>query len=147
MVSTEETARVLELIPQRPPFLFISRIAELGESEIVTEWDVDPGAEFFRGHFPGAPLMPGVLLIECALQAGAALCAGQAAPGTVQVVTRVRDARFKRMVRPGDTVRCRATLTERVGPARYMTAVLTVGSATALRVSFVVAAASPAGAP
>jgi len=147
MVSTEETARVLALIPQRPPFLFISRIVDLTEDEIVTEWDVDPAADFFRGHFPGAPLMPGVLLVECALQAGAALCAGEAAPGAVQVVTRVRDARFKHMVRPGDTVRCNARLTERVGPARYMQAVLTVGAATALRVRFVVAAASPEGAP
>lgn len=145
MASTEATARVLELIPQRPPFLFITRIPELSETEIVTEWDVDPEADFFKGHFPGSPLMPGVLLIECALQAGAALCAGEAATEAVQVVTRVRDARFKHMVRPGDTVRCHAVLTDRVGPARYMKAVLKVGDATALKLTFVVAEARPGG--
>ena len=143
-MSAETEARVLELIPQRPPFLFITRIESRSDSEIVTEWDADPGAEFFKGHFPGAPLMPGVLLIECALQAGAALCAGEADADAVQVVTRVKDARFKRMVRPGETVRCRAVLEDRVGPARYMRAVLTVGEATALKVSFVVAEAQPA---
>jgi 3-hydroxyacyl-[acyl-carrier-protein] dehydratase len=146
LVSTEETERILTLIPQRPPFLFISRIPERSADGIVTEWDVDPAADFLRGHFPGSPVVPGVLLVECALQAGAALCAGEAAAGEVQVVTRVKDARFKRIVRPGETVRCEATLTDRVGPARYMQATLTVDGATALRVSFVVAAASP-GAP
>ena len=61
----------------------------------------------------------------------------------MQVVTKVEEARFKRMVRPGETVRCRATLTERLGPARYFKAVLTVGEATAARLAFVVAAARP----
>ena len=79
MSPIEASASLIERIPQRPPFLFISRIAELGESEIVTEWDVDPAADFLRGHFPGTPLVPGVILIECALQAGAALLAGEAA--------------------------------------------------------------------
>jgi len=146
MSPIESSASLIERIPQRPPFLFISRIAELGESEIVTEWDVDPAADFLRGHFPGTPLVPGVILIECALQAAAALLAGEAADrsgGSVQVVTKVEEARFKRMVRPGETVRCRATLTERLGPARYFKAVLTVGEATAARLAFVVAAARP----
>jgi 3-hydroxyacyl-[acyl-carrier-protein] dehydratase len=143
MSTRNSFASILERIPQRPPFLFISRIVGIAESEIVTEWDVDPAADFLRGHFPGSPVVPGVILIECALQAGAALLAGEASEGAVQVVTRVEDARFKRIVRPGETVRCRATLVERLGPARYFKAVLQVGDATALRLSFVVAAARP----
>lgn len=145
MAAIEASAGLIERLPQRPPFLFVSRVVELREGEIVTEWDVDPAADFLRGHFPGTPLVPGVILIECALQAGAALLAGEAPQdgAAVQVVTRVEQARFKRMVRPAETVRCRATLTERLGPARYFDAVLTVGEATAARLSFVVAAARP----
>ena len=133
-----------ELIPHREPFLFVSRIADRGEGSIVTEWDADPSADFFRGHYPENPIVPGVLLVECALQAGALLCAsgqdaGPSGAEGVPVVTRVGDARFKRVVRPGETVRCMATLTDRVGPARYLKAVLTVGGATALRLEFTVA--------
>ena len=130
----------LEQLPHRDPFLFVSRVVEQNPDSIVTEYDADPEADFFRGHYPGNPLMPGVLLIECALQAGALLCAAEAEEaGGVPVVTRVGDARFKRMVRPGDTVRCAASLEDRVGPARYLKAVLTVDGAKALVLTYVVA--------
>ena len=137
-------------IPHREPFLFVDAIVEEGPDVLRTRWTVPPEADFLRGHYPGKPLVPGVLLCESAFQAGAILCARDteaAGPDVVPVLTRIGEARFKRMVGPGETVECEVRLDQRVGPARYMTAVLTVGSATALRVSFVVAAASPAGAP
>jgi 3-hydroxyacyl-[acyl-carrier-protein] dehydratase len=128
------------LLPHRPPFLFVDRVVQRGEGSIVTEWDAAPEADFFRGHYPENPIVPGVLLVECALQAGALLCAtGVGETAGVPVVTRLGDARFKRVVRPGDTVRVEATLEARVGPARYMKAKLTVGGALAARLEFVVA--------
>jgi 3-hydroxyacyl-[acyl-carrier-protein] dehydratase len=130
----------LEQLPHRDPFLFVSRVVAQDTDTIVTEYDAAPEADFFRGHYPGNPLMPGVLLIECALQAGALLCAADAEEeGGVPVVTRVGEARFKRMVRPGDTLRCAAEVEERVGPARYLKAALTVDGAKALTLKYVVA--------
>lgn len=145
-MTRELPERLSDRLPHRAPFLFVTRIVEEAGDSIVTEYDVDPAADFFRGHYPGNPLMPGVLLVECALQAGALLCADDAsARDGVPVVTRVGDARFKRMVRPGDTVRCAAEVEERVGPARYLKAVLTVDGAKALTVKYVVAiTAAPA---
>jgi 3-hydroxyacyl-[acyl-carrier-protein] dehydratase len=145
MTPREAAQELVERLPQRPPFRFLTRIVELAEAEIVAEWDVDPAADFLRGHFPGHPVVPGVILIECALQAASALLAGEAAEGTVPVVTRVENARFKRRVRPGETVRCRARLTERLGPARWFEAALEVGGETAARLAFVVAAARAEG--
>jgi 3-hydroxyacyl-[acyl-carrier-protein] dehydratase len=136
---------VREAIPHRPPFLFVDRIVEEGDGRLAVEWTVSPDADFLRGHYPGHPLVPGVILCECAFQAGALLCAretdGSASAGGAPVLTRIVDARFKRMVRPGETVRCEVTLDERVGPARYMTARLTCAGTAVLRVQFVVARA------
>lgn len=137
-------------IPHREPFLFVDRIVERGAGRLVTEWEVKADAPFFRGHYPGKPLVPGVLLCECAFQSGAILCASDARDAVgeraVPVLTKIGDARFRRMVGPGETLRCEVALDERVGPARYMTAKLTCDGESVLRVQFVVAVTTaPAG--
>lgn len=141
---------ILAAIPHRAPFLFVDRVVERADGRLVTEWTVPPDADFLRGHYPGRPLVPGVLLCESAFQAGAILCVGDerdATPdGAVPVLTRIGDARFKRMVGPGDTLRCEVTLDQRVGPARYLTARLSCAGKSVLRVQFVVAVTA-AGAP
>lgn len=130
-------------LPHREPFLFVDRIVERTPGRIVTEWDIPADADFFRGHYPGRPLVPGVLICESTFQAGAILCATDerdAVPtGAVPVLTKIGDARFKRMVGPGDTLRCEVTLDERVGAARYMTGRVTSKGESVLRVEFVVA--------
>ena len=139
-------------IPHREPFLFVDRIVERATDRLVTEWHVPEQAPFFRGHYPGNPLVPGVLLCESAFQAGAILCAEDARDalldGAVPVLTKIGDARFKRTVGPGETLRCELVLDDRVGPARYMTAKITCEGETVLRIEFVVAlkpvAATPA---
>ena len=61
--------RVLELVPQAEPFRFIDEIVELDENHIVARHTFDPGADFYRGHFPGNPVTPGVILLEAMAQA------------------------------------------------------------------------------
>jgi 3-hydroxyacyl-[acyl-carrier-protein] dehydratase len=61
---------VLERIPQREPFRFIDEILELGDSHIVAAYTFRPELDFYRGHFPGRPITPGVILIETMAQAG-----------------------------------------------------------------------------
>jgi len=62
--------QVLAAIPQRDPFRFIDEILELGEDHIVAAYTFRPDADFYRGHFPGRPITPGVILIESMAQAG-----------------------------------------------------------------------------
>lgn len=61
---------VLAAIPQREPFRFIDGILELGRDHIVAEYTFRPESDFYRGHFPGRPITPGVLLVEAMAQAG-----------------------------------------------------------------------------
>jgi 3-hydroxyacyl-[acyl-carrier-protein] dehydratase len=129
-------------LPHREPFLFVDRVVERGPGRLATEWRVPPEADFLRGHYPGRPIVPGVLICESAFQSGALLCAQEAedspAPGAVPVLAKIGDARFKRMVAPGETLRCDVALDERVGEVRYMTAKVTCASELVLRVKFVV---------
>ena len=130
----------LEAIPHRPPFRFVDEVVEVGADRIVTRVAADPEADFFRGHYPGNPVMPGVLLCECCFQAGALLIAhrleaNDAAAG-VPVVTRIQDARFKKMVKPRDVLDVEVTLDEELGGAFFLTGRLTVAGKLALRVTF-----------
>jgi 3-hydroxyacyl-[acyl-carrier-protein] dehydratase len=115
-------------IPHRAPFLFVDVILDEDETTITTEWTPPSNAEFFNGHYPGNPIVPGVLLMEFAFQSAALWFAGRAAAGeaeledTIPVLTRVSGGRFKRMTGPGQTVRAELELTEALGPARFMTA-------------------------
>jgi 3-hydroxyacyl-[acyl-carrier-protein] dehydratase len=131
-------------IPHRDPFLFVDAIVERSETRIVTEWTPRADAPFFRGHYPGRPIVPGVLICESAIQAGAILCSGDraVADGSVPVLAKIADARFRRPVAPGETLRFEVTLDERLAAARYMTAKATCGGESVLRVQFVVTIAA-----
>lgn len=130
----------LGAIPHRPPFLFVDEIVDVADDRIHTRKQVDGAADFFRGHYPGAPVMPGVLLCECCFQTGALLIAHRlGAPSTAQsipVITRIQDARFKRLVRPGDSLDVAVTLDEVLDNAYFMTGRVTVAEKLALRVTF-----------
>jgi len=131
---------VIQRIPHRPPFLFVDEVVEEGERRIVTKVVVDPKADFFRGHYPGRPIMPGVLLCECCFQAGALLIAhrkgGWSWTDGTPVLARINDARFKRAVRPGETVLCEVTLDDELERAFVLTGRALVGDQLALRVGF-----------
>jgi 3-hydroxyacyl-[acyl-carrier-protein] dehydratase len=105
-------ARLLELLPQREPFRFIDEILEVDDEHIVAKYTFRPDADFYRGHFPGNPITPGVLLIESMAQTGVValgiyLVARQRGVEDVRrVLTVFTDvtAEFSGVVRPGDTV-------------------------------------------
>jgi len=127
-------------IPHRPPFLFVDEVVELGDKRIVTTKRADPEAEFFRGHYPGDPIMPGVLICECCFQAGALLIAhmrdGLDPSDGTPVLTRIQDARFKRVVRPGDVLQVEVTVDDVLDDAYFMTGRVTVEGKAAVRVTF-----------
>jgi 3-hydroxyacyl-[acyl-carrier-protein] dehydratase len=109
-------SQVLELLPQREPFRFVDEILEMGDDHIVARYTFRPEADFYRGHFPGNPITPGVLLIEAMAQTGVValgiyLVARERGVEEVRrVLTVFTDvtAEFSGVVRPGDTVTMRA---------------------------------------
>ncbi len=136
---------ILERIPHRPPFLWLDRVLEIGETAIRAEKTVPSDLDIFRGHYPEYPLMPGVLLCEAVFQAGALLIGnllgreGKAKSGesvSVPVLTRILGAKFKREVRPGDRLEIRASLVERLGPAWLLKGSVRVGGKVAVQVEF-----------
>ena len=137
-------SEVHALLPHRAPFLFVDRVRERTDARIVTEWRVPDDLDCFAGHYPGRPILPGVLLCEFAFQSGAIL-AGTGAevdPDRVPVLARIADARFKRMVGPGEVLRAEVELVERLANATFLTARVRSGESTVLVLRFTLARAS-----
>ncbi|MCL2789678.1 MAG: beta-hydroxyacyl-ACP dehydratase [Desulfobulbus sp.] len=133
---------ILDRIPHRPPFLWLDRVLEISGETIRAEKTIDHDLPLFAGHYPGYPLMPGVLLCEAIFQAGALLIGelmgnkGAVGEGGMPVLTRIMGAKFKREVRPGDTLEIIATLIERMGPAWLLKGSVRVDGKTAVQVEF-----------
>lgn len=136
---------ILDAIPHRPPFLWIDEVTERSDDAVAARKRVDPAEPCFRGHYPDFPITPGVLVLESMFQAGAVLLAAKAADevaaGKVPVLTRIRDARFKAMVRPGDVLDVSVTLEDALPPAYHLEGTARVGDQTAATVKFSVAIA------
>lgn len=129
---------IKDLILQRPPFLFVDKITKLEEKKINTTLFLTGEEDFFKGHFPGNPIMPGVLLQEALFQSGAALMA-QSGGTSLGVVTRVQNAKFKKMVRPKDTLEMEVELTDSISNASYMKGSIRVNGKIVLVLEFAVA--------
>ena len=131
---------VTDLIPHRPPFLFVDEIASLEPERIVTRRTFRAEEAFFSGHYPGDPITPGVLLCEACYQTGALLIAGNAGEDLegIPVLTRSNNAKFRGMVRPGDTIEVDVTLSERLQNAYFMRGTVRSGGKAVLRLEFAV---------
>jgi 3-hydroxyacyl-[acyl-carrier-protein] dehydratase len=109
-------AAVLALLPQQQPFRFVDEILEVDDDHIVSRYTFRPEADFYRGHFPGNPITPGVLLIEAMAQTGVValgiyiVARERGLEQVRRVLTVFTDvtAEFSGVVRPGDTVTIRA---------------------------------------
>ena len=113
--QTFDIQRIMELIPHRYPLLLVDRLEEiiLGESAIGVK-NVTFNEPHFQGHFPGAPVMPGVLIVEAMAQTAAALVIatlGEDAEGKLVYFMTIDNARFRRQVAPGDQLRMHVTKT------------------------------------
>lgn len=110
---TVDIARILQAIPHRYPFLLIDRVVEVArDRSAVGIKNVSINDNFFQGHFPGHPVMPGVLIIECMAQTAAVLVVetlGPEAAGKVVYFMSIENAKFRRPVVPGDQLRIHVT--------------------------------------
>ncbi len=100
------------VLPHRDPFLWVTRVlaCEPGQS-VVAELDVSPDLSLFQGHFPDYPVLPGVILMEALAQAASfSVLVDRGDEGAIGFLTGIDGAKFRRQVRPGDTVRLEGTI-------------------------------------
>jgi 3-hydroxyacyl-[acyl-carrier-protein] dehydratase len=128
---------IQQAIPHRPPMLLIDTVLALEENSIHCQKRFREDEFFVQGHYPQFPIVPGVILCECAAQAGAILLSGKFAQQLgIPVLTRMSDVKFKSMVRPGDTVDIVVKLDEVLSNAYFLSAQVKIGSSLAARLSF-----------
>ncbi|MSU45962.1 MAG: beta-hydroxyacyl-ACP dehydratase [Lacunisphaera sp.] len=142
-------SQVTELIPHRPPFLFIDEIVSRTPDSLTARRIWRAEEDFYKGHYPGAPITPGVLLCESVFQAGALLLAdkfaGQGTPDGVPLLAKVERVRFRSPVYPGDTTTIDVKITARAGGFYMMSGNIKNGEKRVLNVDFSVAWKTPEG--
>lgn len=100
-------------IPHRYPFLLVDRVLEMEDEKIITIKNVSVNEPFFNGHFPGAPIMPGVLQVEAMAQSGCIMMMKEKVDDpekSLIVFTGIKNAKFRRQVVPGDVLRMEVEL-------------------------------------
>ncbi len=145
---------VTDLIPHRPPFLFVDRIVSETADGLVAERTFRAEEDFYKGHYPGAPITPGVLLCEAVFQTGALFLSRQARaaggkPGAgVPLLAKISDVRFRNPIYPGDTIVIEVKKKEALGGFTMMSgAIKKADGMRVLTVDFSVAWKAPVGAP
>ncbi len=102
----KDVNQIMDMLPHRPPFLLVDKILELSDTHVVGLKNVTMNEPFFMGHFPGAPVMPGVLIVEAMAQTGGIL-ALSTVPDPENYLTffmKINNVKFKQQVNPGDTL-------------------------------------------
>ena len=131
-------AEIEKMIPHRGPMRLLDEIVSMDETTIVCRKTFQADEFFVQGHFPEFPIVPGVIQCECCLQAGAILLSKQTPDHNerVPVATRMDSVKFKRMVRPGDTVEIQASLKEVISNAFFLSAKVLLDGKVATRLDF-----------
>jgi 3-hydroxyacyl-[acyl-carrier-protein] dehydratase len=132
---------IQRLLPHRPPFLLVDRVVELVPGERLVAWkSVTMNEPFFQGHFPGAPVMPGVLILEALAQAAGLLAlksmTEEERGEKLTYLMGIDGARFRRRVVPGDRLELVVSLEKRKGPVWKMKGVARVDGQTAAEGEF-----------
>lgn len=109
---------IMDIIPHRYPFLLIDKVIKVEENKIIAIKNVTANEQYFQGHFPAEPVMPGVLIIEALAQAGAvSLLSKDEFKGKIAYFAGINNAKFRRKVVPGDTLRLEIELIKVRGKA------------------------------
>ncbi|WP_287824359.1 3-hydroxyacyl-ACP dehydratase FabZ [Clostridium sp.] len=120
--------QIMEIIPHRYPMLLVDRVEEIEPGKKAVGYkNVTANEQFFQGHFPGNPVMPGVLIIEALAQLGAvAILSMDAYKGKTPYFGGIKMAKFRKMVVPGDVLKLEVEIVKIKGPAGIGKAIATV---------------------
>jgi 3-hydroxyacyl-[acyl-carrier-protein] dehydratase len=131
-----ERDQIEAIIPHRPPFLWIDRVAELEPGVRCVAWRfVDPESPAFDGHFPARPILPGIFLIEAMAQTAGVMLGSLAKPeaGGVSLLAAVNRFKFLKPVLPGQELRIETTKLTDAGSMAYIEGTISVDGATVAR--------------
>lgn len=139
-VGTVDIIRIMEMIPHRFPMLLVDKVVDLVPDESATGIkNVTINEQFFQGHFPTRPVVPGVMIIESMAQTAAVLVVhtlGPDAEGKLVYFMSVDNARFRRPIVPGDQMRVHVVKTKRRGPVWKFSGKVTVDGKLAAEASY-----------
>lgn len=134
--------QIQEAIPHRPPMLLVDECVSIDDDSIHCRKTFRDDEYFVQGHYPGMPIVPGVILTECAAQTAAVLLSTKVdGQDGVPVLTRIQDARFKQVVRPGDVIDIHIHLNDSVSNAFFLSGKIQLNGKAAVRVELACALA------
>ncbi|MDR2705464.1 MAG: 3-hydroxyacyl-ACP dehydratase FabZ [Planctomycetaceae bacterium] len=136
----DKLQEIYTAIPHREPFLFVDEIVECDDKRILCKKTFTGNEFFFQGHYPGFPIVPGVLQCEAALQAGAILLTrifkDEEIGGRLPVVAKMGEVRFKQMVQPGDTIMMEVKFREKMTGVYFLRAKVTLNGKISVQFDF-----------